>query len=58
MRLGLLVNDVATEEPGFTTTRLGAEAVNQGHEVWVIGVGDLAYDPDDTVGALRPLRPP
>jgi glutathione synthase len=51
MRLGLVVNDVMTEEAGYTTTRIGAEAVSQGHEVWVIGVGDLAYDPNDTIAA-------
>ena len=47
MKIGFLVNDVATEEPGFTTTRLACQAVNQGHEVFVFGVGDLAYDPDE-----------
>jgi len=51
MKIGFVVNDVLTEEPGFTTTRLGCEAVNQGHEVYVMGVGDLAYDPDETVRA-------
>ncbi len=47
MKIGFLVNDVATEEAGFTTTRLACQAVNQGHEVLVFGVGDLAYDPDE-----------
>ena len=51
MRLGLLVNDIASEESGFTTTRLGLEAINQGHQVWVMGVGDLAYDPDERIRA-------
>ncbi len=51
MRIGFLVNDVKTEEAGFTTTRLGCEAVNQGHDVFVMGVGDLAYDPDESVRA-------
>jgi glutathione synthase len=51
MKVGFLVNDVLSEEAGFTTTRLGCEAVNQGHEVFVIGVGDLAYDPDESVRA-------
>jgi glutathione synthase len=51
MRIGFLVNDIMTEEAGFTTTRLAAEAVNQGHEVWVMGVGDLAYDPDEHIRA-------
>jgi glutathione synthase len=51
VKIGLLVNDVMTEEVGFTTTRLGCEAVNQGHEVFVMGVGDLAYDPDEFIRA-------
>ena len=51
MKIGFLVNDVATEETGYTTTRLGCEAVNQGHEVFVFGVGDVAYDPDEFVRA-------
>ncbi|NIL97592.1 MAG: glutathione synthase [Planctomycetales bacterium] len=51
MRIGFIVNDVKTEEGKFTTSRLGQAAVNRGHEVWVLGVGDLAYDPDDMVRA-------
>lgn len=51
MKIGFVVNDVTSEESGFTTTRLGCEAVNQGHEVFVFGVGDVAYDPDECVRA-------
>jgi len=51
MKIGFVVNDVLTEEAGFSTTRLGCEAVNQGHEVFVIGVGDFAYDPDESIRA-------
>jgi glutathione synthase len=51
MKIGFLVNDVLTEQVGYTTTRLGCEAVNQGHEVYVFGVGDLAYDSDEFVRA-------
>lgn len=51
MKIGFIVNDVMTEETGFTTTRLGCEAVNLGHEVFVFGVGDLAYDPDERIRA-------
>jgi glutathione synthase len=51
MKIGFVVNDVATEEAGFTTTRLGCEAANQGHDVFVMGVGDLAYDPDESIRA-------
>ena len=51
MRIGFIVNDVKTEEGIFTTSRLGQAAVNRGHEVWVMGVGDLAYDPDGMIRA-------
>jgi len=51
MKIGFVVNDVMTEQPGYTTTRLSCEAVNQGHEVFVFGVGDLAYDRDEFVRA-------
>ncbi len=51
MKIGFFVNDVTTEEPGYSTTRLGMAARNRGHEVWVIGAGDLAYDADEKVRA-------
>ena len=51
MKLGMVVNDVKTEEPGYTTSRLAVAAINMGHEVSVISVGDLAYDADDRVRA-------
>ncbi|MCB0153988.1 MAG: glutathione synthase, partial [Anaerolineae bacterium] len=49
MRIGFVVNDIATEGKGYTTTRLGMTAINMGHEAWVMGVGDLAYDPDEKI---------
>ena len=33
MRLALFINNVMTEQAGYTTTRLGMAAVNRGHEV-------------------------
>ena len=51
MRIGFVVNDIMTEETGYTTSRLGVAAVNAGHQVWVMGVGDLAFDPDDIIRA-------
>ena len=51
MRIGFMVNDILTEEPGYTTTRLGMAAVNRGHEVWVMGAGDFAYDVDEKIRA-------
>jgi glutathione synthase len=51
MKIGFVVNDVATEEAGYTTTRLAMTALARGHETWHIGAGDLAFDPDDNVRA-------
>ncbi|NNE00482.1 MAG: glutathione synthase [Pirellulaceae bacterium] len=51
MKIGFIVNDVMTEEKGFTTVRLAHEAHKQGHEAFMIGVGDVAYDPDESVRA-------
>ena len=57
MRIGLVVNDIMTEETGYTTTRLGMAAINMGHEAWVMGVGDFAYDPDEKIRARARAAP-
>lgn len=57
MKIGLVVNDVATEEAGYTTTRLAMTALDMGHEAWLMGVGDLASDPDDTLRAWARKAP-
>ena len=36
MRIGFIVNDVMTEEAGFTTTRLAQEAHQQGHDAFLL----------------------
>jgi len=51
MRIGFVVNDVNTEHETYTTTRLAMAATNREHEVWMMGAGDLALDPDDYVRA-------
>src|SRR4051812_20755238 len=51
MRIGFVVNDVATEQPGFTTTRLAMAAIKRGHEAWLLGVGDFSHDPSGCVAA-------
>jgi len=57
MRIGFVVNNLATEEENYTTTRLAMSAVNRGHEVWMMGVGDFALDPDDYVRARARAAP-
>ncbi len=51
MKIGFVVNDIMTEQTGYTTTRLAMWAINRGHDVWIIGLGDLAYDPDESIRA-------
>ena len=51
MRIAFVINDIMTEKAGYTTVRLGLAATNLGHEAWFIGLGDLAYDPDDKIRA-------
>lgn len=51
MKIGFVVNDVDTEKAQYTTTRLAMSARNRDHEVWVMGVGDLAQDAEGHVVA-------
>lgn len=47
MKIGFVVNDIKTEQAGYTTVRMAMAAVNLGHEAWFLTVGDFALDPDD-----------
>ena len=49
MKIGFVVNDVATELPVYTTNRLAMSAKEMGHEAWFIGIGDFAYEPDGSL---------
>lgn len=51
MKFGFVVNDVKTELPAYTTTRLAMAATNLGHESWTLGVGDFVYSPDGSIYA-------
>jgi glutathione synthase len=57
MKIGFMVNDIMTEEPGYTTIRLAMAASNRGHEVWMIGAGDFAYDRDEIIRARAHSTP-
>jgi glutathione synthase len=57
MNIGFVVNDIMTETAGYTTTRLGMWATNRGHGVWIMGLGDFAFDPDENIRA-RARRAP
>lgn len=51
MRIGFVVNDIDTEQDVYTTTRLAMTAGQLGHEVWLMGIGDFAYQPDGSLSA-------
>jgi glutathione synthase len=51
VKIGLVVNDVITEKPEYSTTRLALAAQKRGHEVWLMGVGDLAHTSSGEVTA-------
>jgi glutathione synthase len=46
-----MVNDVQTEQAGYTTIRLAMQLVNQGHEAWLMGASDFVYDTDEKIHA-------
>jgi glutathione synthase len=52
MKIGFVVNDVSTEQPVYTTTRLAMTASNAGHETWLMGMGDFGYEPDGSLRAI------
>ena len=51
MKLAFVVNDIKTEEPGYSTVRMAMAALNRGHEVWLMGAGDLGYGVDEKIHA-------
>ena len=57
MRIGFIVNDINTELANYTTIRLAMSATNRGHDTWLIGVGDLALDPDEVIRARARAAP-
>jgi len=57
MIIGFVVNQIKTEEPWYDTTLLTLTAVRMGHEVYLMGAGDLAYNEDGHIGALAVKAP-
>jgi glutathione synthase len=57
MKIGFVVNSVATENPAYTTTRLALAALRQGHDVWMMGIDEFTQHPDNSVGAHARTSP-
>lgn len=51
MKIGFVVNQTPKEIPVYTTTGLAMQAIKMGHEIYYIGVGDLAYLQNEQMGA-------
>ena len=51
MKIGFVVNGVATEQPEYTTTRLALAATRRGHDTWLMGVDDFSHRLDGSVAA-------
>jgi len=51
MKIGFVINAIATEKPEYTTVRLALAAARKGHDTWLIGVDDFSHRADGTVAA-------
>jgi glutathione synthase len=51
IKLGFVINRMATEKDNYTTIRLARVAVQRGHEVALIGLDDFIYDAGGNVHA-------
>ena len=51
MKIAFVLNDVMQETLPSTTINLAIAALKKGYEVFLMGVGDFAYDPNDTIHA-------
>ncbi|MFN2524776.1 MAG: YheC/YheD family protein [Actinomycetota bacterium] len=51
MRIAFFVNDLETEDPRYTTTRLARAAVSRGHEVTYITNDDFSFEEGDRLSA-------
>ncbi|MEX2514493.1 MAG: glutathione synthetase [Cyclobacteriaceae bacterium] len=57
MKIGFVVNQIIMEEAWYDTTLLTYTAAHKGHEVYIMGVGDLSYLEDGQMGACAVKAP-
>ena len=57
MNIAFIVNDVASEKAGYSTTHLAFSAHKKGHTVFILGVGDLAYYSEGHMGGRARKAP-
>ncbi len=52
IKLGFVINRMATEKNNYTTIRLARKAIDRGHQVALIELGNFIYDIDGSIRAL------
>ena len=57
MKIGFVVNDVATEQATYATTSLALTALGRDHEVWTVGIADFVEESDNHLRALAQAAP-
>ena len=57
MKIGFVVNDVATEKATYATTSLALTALKRDHQVWTMGISDFIEESDNHVRALTHAAP-
>jgi len=57
MELAFVINSLAQELTGYTTTHLALAALKRGHRVWYIELGSFTLDRDEMVHTIA-TRPP
>ena len=57
MKIGFVVNDVATEKHTYATTSLALAALKRDHQVYTLGISDFAEESDNHLRALAHAAP-
>ncbi len=57
MKIAFVINDINTEKPVYSTVHMAFCAHKREHEVYIIGVGDLAYYSEGNMGARAKTVP-
>lgn len=57
MKIGFVVNDVATEKPTYATTSLALAALAREHQVYLMGISDFVEESDNHLRALSHTPP-
>ena len=57
MKIAFLVNDIRTEQAGYTTIRLAMTALAMEHEPWILSTGNFVYAPNGEILARARTTP-